>query len=59
MNNSEMGWTCGTFVREERCIRGLEGKAKDKRQLGSPRSRWEDNIKIDLQDTGCKSREVG
>ena len=29
-------------------------KAEDKRPSGSPRSRWEDNIKMDLQDISCK-----
>jgi hypothetical protein len=30
----------------------LVGKAKGKRPLGRPRRRWEDNIKIDLQEVG-------
>jgi len=29
------------------------GKPKGKRQLGSLRRRWEDNIKMDLQEVGC------
>jgi hypothetical protein len=33
--------------------RGLVGKPEGKRPLGRPRSRWEDNIKMDLQDVGC------
>jgi hypothetical protein len=28
----------------------LVGKCEGKRPLGSPRRRWEDNIKIDLED---------
>jgi hypothetical protein len=28
-------------------------KPDGKRQLGRPRRRWEDNIKIDLQGVGC------
>jgi len=35
--------------------RGLVGKPEGKGQLGRPRSRWEDNIKIDLQEVGCRS----
>ena len=31
----------------------LVGKTKGKRLLGRPRSRWEDNIKMDLQEMGC------
>jgi hypothetical protein len=33
--------------------RDLVGKLKGKRPLGRPRRRWEDNIKIALQDVGC------
>jgi hypothetical protein len=29
------------------------GKPEGKRSLGRPRSRWEDNIKMDLQEVGC------
>jgi hypothetical protein len=32
--------------------RVLVGKAEGKRQLGRPRHRWEDNIKMDLQEVG-------
>jgi hypothetical protein len=30
-------------------VRKLEGK----RSLGGSRNRWEDNIKIDIKETGC------
>jgi hypothetical protein len=33
--------------------RVLEGKPEGKRSLGRPRRRWEDNIKMDLQEVGC------
>ena len=33
--------------------RGLVGKPEGKRPLGKPRHRWEDNIKMDLQEVGC------
>jgi hypothetical protein len=29
------------------------GKHEGKRQLGRPRRRWEDNIKIDIEEEGC------
>ena len=32
--------------------RVLVGKPEGKRQLGRPRHRWEDNIKMDLQEVG-------
>jgi hypothetical protein len=31
----------------------LVGKPEGKRQLGRSRYRWEDNIKMDLQEVGC------
>jgi hypothetical protein len=33
--------------------RVLVRKPEGKRTLVRPRSRWEDNIKIDLQEVGC------
>jgi hypothetical protein len=32
------------------CLQVLVGKPEDKRPLGRPRSRWEDNIKMDLRE---------
>jgi hypothetical protein len=38
---------------EERGVhRVLVGKPEGKRALGRPRRRWEDNIKMDLQEVG-------
>ena len=34
-------------------IQGLLGKLEGKRPLGRPRRRWEDNIKMDVQEVGC------
>jgi hypothetical protein len=31
----------------------LVGKPEGKRQLGRPRRRWENNIKMNLQEVGC------
>ena len=33
--------------------RVLVGKPDGKSPLGRPRRRWEDNIKMDLQEVGC------
>jgi hypothetical protein len=33
------------------------GKSGGKRPLGRPRRRWEDNIKMDLQEVGCGGME--
>ena len=37
--------------------RVLVGKPEGKRQLGRPRRRWEDNIKMDLQELECGSMD--
>jgi len=37
--------------------RVLVGKPEGKRSLGRPRRRWEANIKIDIQEVGCKGME--
>jgi len=37
--------------------RVLVGKPEGMRPLGRPRSRWEDNIKMDLQEVGCGSMD--
>jgi hypothetical protein len=36
----------------ERCAQGSVGKPEGKRPLGRPRRRWEDKIKMDLQEVG-------
>jgi len=38
---------------ERGVYRVLVGKPEGKRPPGRPRSRWEDNIKMDLQEVGC------
>ena len=39
---------------EERVVyRVLVGKSEGRRQLGRPRRRWVDNIRMDLQEVGC------
>jgi len=49
----EMGGECSTYRGEERRIQVLMGKPEGKRPLGRPRLRWEDNIKMDLQEVEC------
>jgi hypothetical protein len=42
------------YMGERRGIyRVLVGKPEGKRLFGRPRCRWEDNIKMDLQEVGC------
>jgi hypothetical protein len=37
--------------------RVLVEKPEGKRQIGRPRRRWEDNIKMDLQEIGCRGMD--
>jgi len=42
------------FMRERKGAYGvLVGKPEGRCPLGRPRRRWEDNIKMDLQEVGC------
>ena len=43
---------CSAYGKRRGVYRVLEGKPEEKRPLGRSRGRWEDNIKIDLQDVG-------
>ena len=45
-----MGGACGAYGGGERCAQGFGGKPEGKRPLGRLRRRWEDNIKMDLQE---------
>ena len=47
-----MGGACSTYGREESCIQGVNGQPQGKRPCGKPRHRWEDKIKVDLQEVG-------
>ena len=33
------------------------GKPEGKRPLGRPRCRWEENIKMDIQEVGCEGTD--
>jgi len=49
-----MGGSCSAYGGERRSVyRGLVGKTEGRRLLGRPSRRWENTIKIELQDVGC------
>jgi hypothetical protein len=48
-----MGGACNTYEGRRGLYRVLVEKPEGKRPLGRPRRRWEDNIKIYLQEVGC------
>ena len=48
-----MGWACSTYGGRGEVHTGFWwGKREGKRPLGRPRRRWEDNIRMDLQEVG-------
>jgi hypothetical protein len=53
-NGRRMRWAGNVARMEERrgVYRFLVGKPEVKRPLGRPRRRWENNIKMDLQEGG-------
>ena len=48
-----MDEACSAYEERRDRYRVLVGKPEGKRPLGSPRRRWEDNIKMDIQEVGC------
>jgi len=48
-----MGWACNAYGGEESFTQGFSGEPEGKRPLGRQRLRWDDNIKMGLQEVGC------
>jgi hypothetical protein len=44
---------CSSYGEERGVCRVLVGNPEGKRPLGRPRCRWEDNIKVNLQEVRC------
>ena len=55
IESRRMRWAENVVLMGERrgVYKVLVGKPEEKRPLGRPRCRWEDNIKVDLQEVGC------
>jgi hypothetical protein len=47
-----MGGECSAYGGQKRRIQVLVGQPEGKRPLGKPKYRWEDNVKMDLQEVG-------
>ena len=47
-----MSGACSTYGGGERRIQGFGGETGGKESLERPRRRWEDNIKMNLQEIG-------
>jgi hypothetical protein len=52
-----MGGECSADGEERGVYRVLVRKPEGKRSLGRPRRRWNDNIRMDLQEVGCGGME--
>ena len=48
-----MGGACSTYGGEERRVQSFGGETCGKESLGRSSRRWEDNIKMDLQELEC------
>jgi hypothetical protein len=55
IKSRRMGWAehVARLGEERGVYRVLVGKPEGKRPLGKPRHRWEDNIRMYLQEVGC------
>jgi hypothetical protein len=47
----EISRTCSTHGRVKNLFKMLVGKPEDKTLLGRPRCRWQDNIRLDFNET--------
>jgi hypothetical protein len=55
MKSRRMRWAgYVALMGEERLVQGLVGKPEGNRPLERPRCMWKNNIKMDLQDVGCR-----
>ena len=53
IEKNEMGGHVARIGERRGVYRVLVGKPEGRRPLRRPRHRWEDNIKMDLQEMGC------
>jgi hypothetical protein len=52
IEKDEMGGACSKYGEKRGAYRILVGRPEVRRPLGRPRCRWEDNIKMGLQEVG-------
>jgi hypothetical protein len=53
IEKNEMGERVARIWEKRGVYRVLVEKPEERRLLGRPRRRWEDNIKMDLKEAGC------
>ena len=59
IKSRRMKWSGHVVYMGERraAYRVLVGKPEGKKPVGRPRHRWENNIKMDLQEVGCEGMD--
>jgi len=57
LTENEMGGACSMYGERRGIYRVLVGKPEGERPLWRTWHRWEDNIKMDLQEVGCGSMD--
>jgi len=53
IEKSEMGGACSTYGGRGEAYTGFWWGNLRERPLGRPRHRWENNIRMDIQEVGC------
>jgi hypothetical protein len=57
IEKNEMSVACSSDGERKVVYRVFVGEPEGKRPLGRPRRRWEDNIRMDLQEVRCGGME--
>ena len=57
IENNEIDGACSTYGVRRFVYRVLVGKREGRSPFGRPRRRWEDKIKMDLQEGGCRGMD--
>jgi hypothetical protein len=52
-----MGGVCSTYGGEEKYIQGFGGETQGKEITWTTQTKWEDNIKMDFQEVGCRGMD--
>ena len=52
-NTKEVSKACSTYGKRKGAHTVFMVRPEGKRQFGRPQRKWEDNIKVDLQEVGC------
>jgi hypothetical protein len=50
-------WHIARMGKRRGVYRFLVGKTEGKRPLGGPKPRWKDNMRMDLQEAGCRDMD--